>query len=72
MVMIKKAPGVTLVDKLRAILVMEADFTFGNRLLFGNKMLKNIERKGQYLLIVLQGLGCVQLMFQHTIHCFLI
>ena len=38
-VMILKAPGVTAVDKLRAILFMEADFNFGNKLIFGHRMM---------------------------------
>jgi len=45
-VMIENTPGVTLVDKLRDILLMEADFNFGNRLLFSNKMVNDIESKG--------------------------
>ena len=34
----------TLVNKLRAILLMEADFNFGNRLIFGRKWLKGLEQ----------------------------
>ena len=43
--MLEKVPEVTLVDKLRAILLMEADFNFGNRLIFGNKMVESLEAK---------------------------
>ena len=44
-VMIEKLPGVTLVNKLRAILLMEADFNFGNRLIIGKKMVQGLEKK---------------------------
>lgn len=44
--MIEKTPWVTLVENLRAILLIEADFKFGNRLIFGNKMVKSLETKG--------------------------
>lgn len=43
-VMIEKIPGVTLVNKLRAILLMEADFNFGNRLILGKNMVKGLEK----------------------------
>ena len=39
--MIEKKPGVIVVDKLRAILLMEADFNFGNELIFGNRAMQN-------------------------------
>ena len=38
-VMIEKKPGVIKVDKLRAILLMEADFNFMNKLIFGRQMI---------------------------------
>jgi len=41
--MIEKKPGVIVVDKLRAILLMEADFNFGNKLIFGNRAMQNAE-----------------------------
>ena len=41
--MIEKKPGVIAVDKLRAILLMEADFNFGNELIFGNRAMQNAE-----------------------------
>ena len=44
--MLEKIPGATFMDKLRAILLMEADFNFGNRLIFGNKMVESLEAKG--------------------------
>ena len=39
-VMLEKIPGVTLADKLRAILTMEAYFNFGNKLHIGRRMIK--------------------------------
>ena len=42
-VMLEKIPGNTSVEKLRAILLMEADFNFGNKLLFGQRMVKAAE-----------------------------
>ena len=38
-VMIEKIPGVIKVDKLRALLFMEADFNFANKLFFGKRMI---------------------------------
>ena len=38
-VMIEKVPGVIQVDKLRALLFMEADFNFANKLYFGKRMI---------------------------------
>ena len=43
-VMLEKIPGITLVDKLRAILLMEADFNFGNKLLLGKRMVQAAEK----------------------------
>ena len=42
-IMLEKSPGVIKVDKLRAILLMEADFNATNKLIFGSRMIKNIE-----------------------------
>lgn len=39
--MLEKVAGVALVNKLRAILLMEADFNFHNKLIFGKWILKN-------------------------------
>ena len=39
--MIEKKPGVITVDKLQAILLMEADFNFGNKLIFGKQAMHN-------------------------------
>ena len=36
--MLEKSPGIIKTDKLRAILLMEADFNFANRLYFGRKL----------------------------------
>ena len=41
--MIEKKPGVITVDKLQAILLMEADFNFGNELTFGKQAMHNAE-----------------------------
>ena len=38
--MLEKIAGVTVVTKLRAILLMEADFNCHNRLIFGDRMTK--------------------------------
>ena len=38
--MLEKIVGVAVVTKLRAILLMEADFNCHNRLIFGNRMMK--------------------------------
>jgi hypothetical protein len=35
-VLLEKVPGVTLVDKLHAILLMEGDFNFYNKWIFGH------------------------------------
>ena len=37
--MLEKKLGCTLVEKLRAILLMEADFNFKNKLIYGCRML---------------------------------
>ena len=37
----EKLAGVALVTKLRAILLMEADFNFHNRIIFAKRMLDN-------------------------------
>ena len=42
-VMLEKEAGNTRVDKLRAILLMEADFNFLNKLLFGHRLVQQIE-----------------------------
>ena len=38
--------GCTLVTKLRAILLMEADFNSSNKIIFGERMLDNARRSG--------------------------
>jgi hypothetical protein len=45
-VMLEKTPGVILVEKLRAILLMEADFNFTNKLLFGCRLVHQAEKSG--------------------------
>ena len=37
--MLEKIAGVALVTKLRAILLMETDFNFHNKLIFGTRMM---------------------------------
>ena len=44
--MLEKVAGVALVTKLRAILLMEADFNFHNRLIFGKRMLDLARKHG--------------------------
>jgi hypothetical protein len=39
--MLEKTLGVTLVSKLRAILLMEADFNISNKIIYGVRMMKN-------------------------------
>jgi hypothetical protein len=39
-VMLEKRPGVKLISKLRAILLMEADFNAANKIIFGQRMLQ--------------------------------
>jgi hypothetical protein len=45
--MLEKERGVIKADKLRAILLMEADFNFANKLVFGHRMMRQAERKQQ-------------------------
>jgi len=44
-VMLEKIEGNIKVDKLRAILLMEADFIQMNKLLFGHRMIKQSEKE---------------------------
>jgi hypothetical protein len=46
-VMLEKKAGVILVDKLRAILLMEADFNFANKLQFGCRLVKEATKRGR-------------------------
>ena len=41
--MLLKEDNIFIVDKLRAILLMEADFNFGNNLFFGKRLMRNME-----------------------------
>ena len=45
-VMLEKMYGCTLVNKLRAILLMEADFNFSNKMIYGVRMLDNVRKHG--------------------------
>ena len=42
--MLEKETGVRLVSRLRAILLMEADFNAVNKIIFGNRMLDNLRK----------------------------
>ena len=44
--MLEKMFGCTLVAKLRAILLMEADFNFSNKLVYGVRMMNNVHSHG--------------------------
>ena len=44
--MLEKEAGNILVSKLRAILLMEADFNFANKAIFGVRMLDNVRQYG--------------------------
>ncbi len=46
-VMLEKTLGVTLVSKLRAILLMEADFNATNKIVYGDRMMKNVRKHNQ-------------------------
>ncbi len=41
--MLEKTLGVTLVTKLRAILLMEGDFNAANKMIYGVRMMKNVQ-----------------------------
>ena len=70
--MIEKLPGVTLVNKLRAILLMETDFNFGNRLIIGKKMVQGLEKENSFLRIALVvETTYVQLKYLYVGLCFL-
>ena len=43
---LEKELGCTLINKLRAILLMEADFNFSNKILYGTRMVDNVRRFG--------------------------
>ncbi len=43
-VMIEKMFGCTLVSKLRSILLMEADFNYANKTVFGKRMMDNVRK----------------------------
>ena len=45
-VMLEKVAGIAMVNKLRAILLMEADFNFHNKLVFGVRMIAEARAKG--------------------------
>ena len=43
-VMLEKTLGVTLISKLQAILLMEADFNTMNKIVYGNRMMTNVRK----------------------------
>ena len=43
-VMIEKVAGCSMISKLRSILLMEADFNFANKCIFGVRMLNNVRK----------------------------
>ncbi|MEJ2137350.1 MAG: hypothetical protein P8X86_19155, partial [Desulfofustis sp.] len=45
-VMLEKMYGCTLISKLRAILLMEADFNFSNKVVYGVRMMDNVRKYG--------------------------
>jgi len=45
-IMLEKIAGIALVNKLRAILLMEADFNFHNKLIFGKRMVEAAREQG--------------------------
>jgi hypothetical protein len=47
--MLEKVAGVSLVEKMRAILLMEADFYFMNKIIYGDRMLSNDARRYGYM-----------------------
>ena len=46
LVVLGKQLGCTLINKLQAILLMEADFNFSNKILYGVRMMDNVRRFG--------------------------
>ena len=42
--MLEKTPGVRLLSQLRGILLMEADFNAANKIIFGQRMLQNVQQ----------------------------
>jgi hypothetical protein len=45
-VLLEKAPGVALVEKLQAILLMEGDFIFFNKWIFGHVAVNKLYKIG--------------------------
>jgi hypothetical protein len=56
--MLEKQPGCCLVDKLRSILLMEADKNPNNKELIGNRMLTNIWKYNLMMEEIFSELGC--------------
>ena len=46
LIMLEKMHGYTLMSKLRAILLMEADFNFLNKIIYGVRMMDNARKYG--------------------------
>ena len=45
--MLEKEPGVLKISKLRAILLLEADYNFGKKLIFAKRMMSSLENQKQ-------------------------
>ena len=45
--MLEKEPGVIKVEKLRAIMLLEADFNLGAKLIFGKRMIDDLEAENK-------------------------
>ena len=44
--MLEKTPGCCLIEKLRSIILIEADFNANNKEVFGVNMMENVRRRG--------------------------
>jgi hypothetical protein len=62
--MLEKTLGNTLVTKLRAILLMEADFNATNKIVYGSQMLNNAQEYKQ-----IPGDLCKMLFASPSRHC---
>ena len=57
-VMLKKVAGIALVNKLRAILLMEADFNMHNRIIFGSRAINAARERGEIPPEIFSTEGC--------------
>jgi ribonuclease HI len=56
--MLEKVVGCCLVDKLRSILLMDADYNANNKEMIGNKMLANVRAHGLMMEEIFSEVGC--------------